>query len=72
LLKRALAIAETCFGPRSLRTAEILSGYADFLRAHNRKREARKRESRVKSIAGTASPRGVIDITELSVRSRSR
>lgn len=72
LLKRALAIAETCFGPRSLRTAEILSGYADFLRAHHRKRDARKLEARAKSIAGTASLPGVIDITELSVRSRSR
>ena len=72
LLKSALATAERCFGPGSQRTAEILVGYAGFLRAHNRKREARKLEARAKSITGTASLPPVIDITELSVRSGGR
>jgi tetratricopeptide (TPR) repeat protein len=70
LLKRALAVAETSFGARSLRTAEILSGYASFLRAHNRKREARKLEERAKSIAGTTNLPRVVDMTQLTIRSR--
>jgi tetratricopeptide (TPR) repeat protein len=72
LLKRALAVAETSFGPRSLRTEEILSGYAGFLRAHNRKREARKMEERAKAIAGTTSLPRVVDMTQLTIRSRDR
>lgn len=51
LLQRALQIAEVSFGPTDIRTAEVLSKYADVLRNLDRKTEARHLQKRLKAIS---------------------
>jgi tetratricopeptide (TPR) repeat protein len=50
LLHRAIQIAEVSFGPEDIRTAGVLSTYADVLRKLGRKAEARQLQKRLKAI----------------------
>jgi tetratricopeptide (TPR) repeat protein len=50
LLREALQSAESVYGPEDVRTAEVLSKYADVLRNMNRKAEARELRKRSNEI----------------------
>ncbi len=76
LMTHALSVAERSFGPRSIRTAVILSGYAHLLRRLSRKSEAKSLEARARSIMRVAGqalpPREVVDVRELAAQGRDR
>ena len=50
MLREALQSAESVYGPEDVRTAEVLSKYADVLRNMNRKAEARELRKRSNEI----------------------
>lgn len=56
LFKRALKIKESAYGADDERVAEVLDGYARFLRKENRGTEASELEQRARTIRMKSSP----------------
>jgi tetratricopeptide (TPR) repeat protein len=69
LLREALESAEAVYGPADIRTAEVLSKYADVLRSMNRKAEAhqlRKRSNEIVVRSDRRNPMGLtVDVRSL-------